>query len=142
MVTRMLANSASDEDSIRALIEEAFTIIKSGNFDPYFELFTEDAVWMLPSDFSDVGREKARSFYGFTKKFRFDQESIINEIGVSGDLAFARISLRGFLRPKDDPDGTPLKSVSRHIWLIERQSDGQWKITRDIWNNPKDVSSS
>ena len=66
----------------------------------------------------------------------------LNEIGVSGDLAFARISMQGFLRPKDDPRGTPLRSVSRHIWLFEKQSDGEWKISRDIWNNPKDVRTS
>ncbi len=141
MVKRAVA-TVDPLESIRNLVDAAFSLIRAGDFDGYFNLFTEDAVWMLPSDFEDVNRAKARSFYGFTDKFRFDQQMTINELGVSGDLGFARISMDGFLRPRDDPKGSPLRSVSRHIWLFERQSSGQWKISRDIWNNPKQPRGS
>lgn len=137
MAIRKLANTIDDEQVIRSLVETAIAYIKAGDFDSYFALFAEDAIWMLPSDYNDVGRTEARSFYRFTEKFRFEQEMTINEIAVSGDLAFARISMQGFLRPKDDPNGTPLRSVSRHIWLFEHKKEGGWKISRDIWNNPR-----
>jgi len=137
MAKRAVATIIQTQASIRELVEKAFRLISEGDFTGYFDLFTEDAVWMLPSDFEDVNRAKARSFYGFTDKFRFDQQMTIHEVGASGDLGFARISMDGFLRPKDDPVGAPLRSASRHIWLFARQPSGEWKITRDIWNNPR-----
>jgi len=138
MVNPALTKPLPDEELVRDLIQTAFSIINSDNFDAYFELFTHDAVWMMPSELKDVSCEAAKSFYGFTDKFRFDQEATLDELRVSGELAFARISLLGYLRPKNDPDGTPLRSVSRHIWLLEKQAGGDWKIARDIWNNPKE----
>jgi ketosteroid isomerase-like protein len=138
MADSALAKPLPDEELVRDLIQKAFSIINSDRFEDYFELFTQDAVWMMPSEFKDVSCEAAKSFYGFTDKFRFDQETTLDELRVSGDLAFARISLAGYLRPVNDPNGSPLRSVSRHIWLMEKQPAGDWKIARDIWNNPKE----
>ena len=128
---------STDYNSVKQLILKALEIIRSDHFDDYFELFTEDAVWMMPSRHEDVFIDEARKFYGFTRNFWFDQETSIDELVVSGDLAFVRVSFDGFLRPKKDENAKPLKSVSRHIWILARQLDDSWKISRDIWNNPK-----
>ncbi|MDK1024700.1 MAG: nuclear transport factor 2 family protein [Gammaproteobacteria bacterium] len=137
MADPAFTQAIADEESVRALIDRALEITQSDNFAPYFDLFTDDAHWMMPSSFEDVGVEEAKSFYRFTKKFRFEQTTRVDEVLLSGDLAFARISLDGYLKTKNDPDATPLRSISRHIWIIQRQVDGEWKITHDIWNNPK-----
>ena len=137
MADPAFTQAIADEESVRALIDRALEITQSDNFAPYFDLFTDDAHWMMPSRFEDVGVEEAKSFYRFTKKFRFEQTTRVDEVLLSGDLAFARISLDGYLKTKNDPDATPLRSISRHIWIIQRQVDGEWKITHDIWNNPK-----
>jgi len=137
MTPQPLTQIVDDKQAVQALIEQAVQILQSDQFDDYFDLFTDDAVWMIPSSFKDIGIEEARSFYGFTKKFRFDQRLTIDEITVSGDWAFARIGLDGHLRPKDDAQAAPLRSISRHMWIFQRQQDGSWLIARDIWNNPK-----
>ncbi len=137
MVHTAKKHSITDEEAVVALINRALEISQSDNFDPYFDLFSDDARWMMPSRSEDVYLEEAKSFYRFTRKFRFDQRSRIDEVLISGDIAFARISLDGYLRPKNESDATPLRSSSRHIWVMQRQSDGSWKITCDIWNNPK-----
>ena len=124
---------------VRHLILEAIDIIRSDNFERYFDLFTEDAVWMMPSSYADVHKAEARAFYRFTDKFRFDQEVSIEELVVEGDWAFVRLSFDGFLRPKADATDRPLRSTSRHMWVLQRQNDGSWRIARDIWNNPKDA---
>jgi len=123
---------------VRHLILEALEIIRSDNFERYFELFTDDAVWMMPSNYTDVHKDEARAFYRFTDKFRFDQDISIDELIVEGDWAFVRLSFDGYLRPKSDKESRPLRSVSRHLWVLQRQSDGSWKIARDIWNNPRE----
>ncbi len=132
-----LARVRSEDESVKQLILQAIEVIRSDDFDRYFDLFTEDAVWMMPSSFRDVRIEEARTFYRFTRKFRFDQETSVDEVVVSGDSAFVRIGFNGYLRPKIDDGSPPLRSVSRHIWILQRQIDGCWKISRDIWNTPK-----
>ena len=132
-----LASVREEDQALNDLILEALDVIRSDDFDRYFDLFTEDAVWMMPSSFEDVHQEEARSFYRFTSKFKFDQETVVDEVVVSDDWAFVRISFEGYLRPKIDDGSPPLRSVSRHIWIIKKQGNGSWKIARDIWNSPK-----
>ncbi|MBO6555434.1 MAG: DUF4440 domain-containing protein [Pseudomonadales bacterium] len=132
-----LARVREEDEAVKELILEALDVIRSDDFDRYFDLFAEDAVWMMPSSFKDVHQDEARSFYRFTSKFKFDQETAVDEVVVSGDVAYVRVSFDGYLRPKVDDGSPPLRSVSRHIWILRRQSDGSWKIARDIWNTPK-----
>ena len=132
-----LSKIAAEDDAVKSLILQAFEYIRSDDFDRYFDLFTDDAVWMMPSSYSDVGLEEARSFYRFTRKFRFDQVTSVDELVITGDWAFVRLGFDGYLRSKFDDKAPPLRSVSRHIWILHKQTDGTWKISRDIWNNPK-----
>ena len=132
-----LAKLDRQYSGVKRAVLEALAALRSDNFDTYFDSFTPDAVWMMPSKNHDVGIDEARKFYGFTKNFWFDQETSIDELKISGDQAYVRVSFDGYLRPKKDENAKPLRSVSRHIWILERQTDGAWKITRDIWNNPK-----
>jgi len=138
VVAPALSQVNTDYDGVRLLVLRALEIIRSDNFDEYFDLFTDDAVWMMPSSYKDVNKDHARTFYRFTDKFRFEQESVIEELVISDDWAFVRLSFDGYLRPKVEDGSPPLRSVSRHIWILKRQNDGSWKIARDIWNNPKD----
>lgn len=132
-----LSRLSPDDDAVRTLILKALEVIRSDDFDRYFDLFTDDAVWMLPSRFEDVHVDEARSFYGFTKKFRFDQQTSVDEVKIDGNLAYVRVTFDGYLRPRFDDKAAPLRSLSRHIWILARQTDGSWKIARDIWNNPR-----
>ncbi len=129
-----------DEKAVRLLILNAFEYIRSDDFDRYFDLFSEDAIWMMPSSNRDVGLIEAKSFYGFTKKFRFDQSTSVEELVVADDIAFARVGFDGYLRSRVDQNAPPLRSVSRHLWIMNKQLDGSWKISRDIWNTPKNKS--
>jgi ketosteroid isomerase-like protein len=124
-------------DDVKKLLLEALRIIRSDDFTPYFDLFSDDAVWMMPSSLKDSGKKEAESFYGSTKKFRFDQEIAIEELNIVDDMAYVRVSFDSYLRAKNDSTAPPLRSVSRHLWILRKQPQGEWKITRDIWNNPK-----
>ena len=132
-----LARVQEEDEAVGRLILEALDVIRSDDFDRYFDLFTDDAVWMMPSSLKDVHQAEASSFYRFTRKFKFDQETAVDEVVVSGDSAYVRVSFDGYLRPKVDDGSLPLRSVSRHIWILKKQTDGNWKIARDIWNTPK-----
>lgn len=137
-VAPALAKIDDDDDAVKLLILSALEIIRSDDFDRYFKLFTDDAVWMMPNSFKDVGVAEARTFYRFTSKFRFDQKTTVDEVVLMGDSAYVRVGFDGYLRSKFDENAPPLRSISRHIWILNKQLDGSWKIARDIWNNPKD----
>ena len=92
------ATTDQDYEAVQQLILRAIEIIRSDDFDQYFNLFTDDAVWMMPSSYDDVYKEEARSFYRFTRKFRFDQQVAIEELFVDQDVAYARISFDGYLQ--------------------------------------------
>jgi ketosteroid isomerase-like protein len=136
-VAPALSKVSIEDEAVKLLILHALEIIRSDDFDRYFDLFTDDAVWMMPSSYHDVLVDEAKSFYGFTKKFRFDQETTIDEVVVEDDWAYVRVGFDGYLRSKSDQNAPPLRSISRHIWILRKQLDGTWKILRDIWNNPK-----
>ncbi|MCB1691529.1 MAG: DUF4440 domain-containing protein [Pseudomonadales bacterium] len=138
MAPALTRHAQDDDDGVRVLILRALEVIRSDNFEEYFDLFTDDAIWMMPSSYRDVRKEEARSFYGFTRKFRFDQTSSIEELVIEGNWAFVRLSFDGYLKAKGDDVSPPLRSVSRHIWILQRQHGNEWKIARDIWNNPRD----
>ncbi len=135
-----LATLKAEDEGVRSLILEALSIIRSDDFDRYFDLFTDDAVWMLPSSGTDVHMAQARTFYGFTRKFRFDQQCQVEELVVSDDWAFVRLTFDGYLRARFDDSAPPLRSVSRHIWILRKEPDDRWKIARDIWNNPRQTA--
>jgi len=139
-VAPALSEVSNDDDAVRHLILQALEIIRSDDFGRYFDLFTDDAVWMMPSSCQDVHVDEAKSFYSFTKKFRFDQETSVDEVVIADDWAYVRVGFDGYLRSKFDEDAPPLRSISRHIWILRKLNDGSWKISRDIWNNPKDTA--
>lgn len=134
-----LAKTSDEYDRVKSLILRALEVIRSDSFDEYFDLFSDDAVWMMPSKYQDVTKDGARKFYRFTRKFRFDQMTSVDELVIAEDWAFVRVSFDGFLRSKSEDGSPPIRSVSRHIWILKRQADDSWKIARDIWNNPKDL---
>lgn len=135
-VAEALAPIQAEDEALRRLVLEAIEIIRSDDFDRYFDLFADDAVWMMPSGRDDVGVADARKFYRFTAKFRFDQQVTVHEIVVTGDHAWVRLTFDGYLRAKKDDSAPPLRSLSRHVWILRRDGDG-WKIIRDMWNNPR-----
>lgn len=141
MVAPALLKTSDDYDNVKSLILKALDVIRSDNFDEYFDLFSDDAVWMMPSRYQDVNKDDARNFYRFTRKFRFDQTTSVDELVIAEDWAFVRVSFDGYLRSKTEDGSPPLRSVSRHIWILKREPDNSWKIARDIWNNPRDVGN-
>lgn len=130
----------ADSLAVLELVNRIQETAGAGNFDAYFDLYTDDAVWMFPDDFEDVGKEGARDAYGFVERYTFDQETTINEIQVMGDWAFARLSFDGYIRPRPNIDAEPVRAISRHLVLMQRQPDGSWKFARDIFNNPPEAN--
>ena len=128
---------SEDEMRVQHLVLDAINRTQSDNFDRFFDLFTPEATWMLPSQVTDVGLEEAKQFYRFTRNFRFEQQVNIDEVRVFDDVAFARLTFDGYLVPKVEPTSGSIRSVSRHLWMMRKGLSGGWLLDRVIWNTPK-----
>mgnify|MGYP000244692356 CR=1 FL=1 len=103
--------SSRDEMLVQKLLLNAINCTQSDNFFSYFELFTPDAIWMMPSNRQDVSLAEAKRFYRFTDKFRFEQQVTIDEVQIFGQRGFARISFDGYLIAKRTIQALPKNNL-------------------------------
>ena len=88
---------------------------------------------MRPTVPTLVGREAIQTRH----QADFDEATIemaneIDEIRVLGDWALVRGRDTSTRTPTD---GEPIPETSKWLAIHERQPDGSWKITHDIWNS-------
>ena len=95
--------------------------------------FTEDAVLMAPGVEAMTGREAVRDYYqSIFDQYEPELESRYLEIKVEGDLAYGRGIATVTLKPVGGSETTV--STSKYMNILQRQPDGTWKTTHDIWN--------
>ncbi len=127
-----LGASAEDLAAISRIHQDYVAAHNDSDADRLVALFTDDAVLMPMDEPSLSGKQAIREHY---EEF-FDQNPSAIELSpvetrVTGDWAFERIQVKVTL-----PDG---KGEDRHadvkyLWILQRQPDGSWKISRAIYN--------
>ena len=129
--------SAPDEfdeiAKIKALSATRAKAFNEGNADVIAAAFTESGVLMAPDVGSTIGREAVREYYQHIfDQYRTFLESGYEEVKLSGDLAYGV----GFAKVKLVPHGggDTLVSTAKYINILQRQSDGSWLTSHDIWN--------
>jgi uncharacterized protein (TIGR02246 family) len=123
----------ADREAIQHLREEFVRAQNARDVDRLVDLFTEDAVVVPADDATCEGRRQIAEYYRdllgqgpATLKFE------VLETKVRGDWAFERIDAT--LTTTDTSTGEPGDEWDRYFWILERQRDGSWKITRLITN--------
>lgn len=125
-----------DVIAIRSLLDKVMEVSRNGDLEGYLSQYTDDALWMRRDRMTDATKNDIRPAYKFMEDYFFDQKLIIDEVSVSGDIAYARITADGWIVPKPGKQLDKVRAVSRHIMILRKQSDGSWKFTRDIFINP------
>ena len=88
---------------------------------------------MAPDTKSTTGRHAVRTYYqGIFDQYKTFLESGYEDVKVWGDLAYGV----GFAKVKLVPHhgGDTLRSSAKYINILQRQDDGSWLTTHDIWN--------
>ena len=141
--TEEIATIGADRDAINALLEQAVQAFNTGDVDAYMACFADDAVWMLPNQPAISGKEAARTWYqGVFERTSFNVTASTDELMVAGDWAYAQRTYKGELVQKSTGQG--IAGGSNRISILLRQTNGTWKIARDIWNSdaPRPESDS
>ena len=124
---------ANDIAEIKALSATRAKAFNEGNANDIARAFTESGILMAPDMTSMTGREAVRGYY----QHIFDQyktflESGYEEVRVSGNLGYGVGHAKVKLVPHNG--GDTLVSIAKYINILQRQDDGSWLTTHDIWN--------
>jgi len=124
----------ADVEAIKKITDDFNAAINAGNIDKLVSLYTDDAVRIPPNKPALVGKEAIRSlFQEQLDQFTVQNEGVIVDLKVSGDLAFVRGSWTSINTPKTG--GEPLKFNGNFVSIIQKQPDGSWKTICNSWSN-------
>lgn len=120
----------SDEQQIRQVITEWQQATALGDLSRILPLMAEDVVFLQPGQPPMRGREAfAAGFQTALSMFSITSNSVVQEIEVSGDLAYCWTQLTVTITPKN---GNPPKRRSGYtLTTFRKLADGQWVLSRD-----------
>jgi len=120
----------TDEEQIRALVQTWQSATKAGDVETVLGLMTEDVVFLVPgrapmrkAEFAALSQVPPGS-----PRPKFESTSKIQEVQVSGDMAFTWAELSVAITP---PGASQAIERSGHTLTIFRRVGGKWLLARD-----------
>ena len=114
--------------------EECATAMRAGDVESFMAIVTDDAVLMPPNEPAVTGKEAIRAWTQlFFEQFSIEPTISVKEVEVVGDWAFERADYTFRLTPV--AGGAVMQENIKNLRVLQRQSDGSWKIAREIWNS-------
>ncbi len=122
-----VASDPNARQAIEAAVTRYVAASNRGDADALMELYAEDAV-LLPPDHEPIqGREAIREFW----RQGTDQGLEVSTLRVDTDGKLGYLVGRYKLPATQDE---PADS-GKYVMCLQRQVDGSWKLTADIWNS-------
>ena len=124
----------NDEHAIRQLIRAWYEAVASSDVDQLVSFLTDDAVAMIAERPALVGRDAVEE--GFRAYFDLYRQALdiqVDEVQVSGDLAFARINEETQVYPVDRQEAVHVSQKAMFVYLRD-DHDGPWRVGRFIAN--------
>ncbi|MDJ0906898.1 MAG: SgcJ/EcaC family oxidoreductase [Woeseiaceae bacterium] len=126
-----MAGTADDTIEIRAFFERWYGALENGDVAELLSLVTPDVIVKPPGAPPIMGIGALReALTAFLDEHSETVDFVVDEIEVSGSLAFARISECANILPKSEPEGFSVDGM--HLAILRRQPDGGWLLTRDV----------
>lgn len=120
----------ADEQAIRDLIGRWIDATREGDVEQVLALMAPDAVFLTPGAPPMQGKEAfAHSMRGALGDNRFEAVSEIDEITVSGDMAYSRTRLTVTITSRHGK--LPLQRTGHTLSILRKGADGKWLLTRD-----------
>ncbi|MCH6548894.1 MAG: SgcJ/EcaC family oxidoreductase [Proteobacteria bacterium] len=127
-------NTEADTAAINAIWSTYVSSLEAGDIDAWLSLWTEDGVQMPPNEAPVIGKDKLRQRNGAALDLFTVTIDITNqEVEVAEKWAFSRGVYSATFTPKDGSQPIPVDG--KFMTILRRQTDGGWKIHRDIFNS-------
>ncbi len=124
-----------DMDAVMDAIWTEYTAsIGAGDIERWVEAWVDDGIQMPPGESPVIGKPNilARNSAVF-EPFQVTMTITNEEVVAQNDWAFARGVYEASLTPK--AGGDDLTIDGKYMTILQKQSDGTWKIYRDIFNS-------
>jgi uncharacterized protein (TIGR02246 family) len=122
-------DTAAEKEKIRALVDTWMRASIAGDISQILPLMAEDVVFLVCGHPPMRGRDTVAAGFGAVKDFRMEGQSEIQEIEVSGNLAYCWNHISVTITPKSG--GQPMRRSGYALSVLRKQPDGSWVITRD-----------
>ena len=120
----------TDEQVIRKLVNTWHAATAAGDVDAVLALMTEDVVFLVAGQPPMRGRSTFENgLRGLLDSHRIDSTSEIQEVEVSGTLAYCWSVLKVQITPKTG--GNPVIRTGSAVSILKKQANGTWAVVRD-----------
>lgn len=131
--TKPAPSGTGARQAIEATVSRYVAASNRGDVDALMKMYVEDAVLMPPDHEPIQGREAIGAFW----RQGTDQGLEVSTIRVDTDGRLGYMAGRYRLPATSDE---PADS-GKYLMCLERQADGSWKLTADMWNSSGDNAS-
>lgn len=119
-----------DEAAIRRLIETWLAATRDGDVDAVLQLMAPGVIFLVGGQPPMQGRDAfEKSLRTMLTDHAIESVSQIDEIAVSGDMAYCRTSLSVTVISKHGK--LPLQRTGHTLSILRKGGDGKWQLTRD-----------
>jgi uncharacterized protein (TIGR02246 family) len=119
-----------DKQQIRDLIDAWARASAAGDLEKILSLMYEDAVFLRAGHPPMRGREAfAAQFQKAIEQVRIEASSDIQEIDVSGDMAYCWNKLSVTMTPLKG--GAAMRHTGPVLTIFRKKADGNWVLSRD-----------
>lgn len=103
---------------------------RAGDVDAVMSLMAPDAMFLMAGQAPMAGHEAfAKSLRAVLASHTIDSTSEVDEVAVSGDMAYCRTRLTVTITSKDGE--LPLQRKGHTLTILRKGADGKWLLTRD-----------
>jgi ketosteroid isomerase-like protein len=129
------ATAAEDVAALRAASEAFDVALKASDAEAMFAHCTADVVLLPPGEPALVGLEAVRSWWdGLMSVYRTTAIELSEvEYFVGDDVGVVLGKHVWTMAPNEG--GEPFTDVGHYLQVWQRQADGRWLFTREIWNS-------
>ena len=119
-----------DETEIRDLIELWYRASAEGDVDTVLGLMSDDVVFLVAGSEPMAGRRAfEKELRDVLSSHRFESSGDVQEVRVSGDMAYAWSYVNVQLTPI--AGGVTSRRSGSVLSIFNRRQDGSWQLTRD-----------
>jgi uncharacterized protein (TIGR02246 family) len=126
-------NVADVRPSIDRVNAQMVAAMNSGRVDDVLPLYAPDAIVLAPNAPPMAGHGAIRQFWGAVSGMKMSGVSLTtDQVEVHGDVAIETGSYTMTLTPPGA--SSPVNDRGKYLVVWKRQSDGSWKIYRDMFS--------
>jgi uncharacterized protein (TIGR02246 family) len=120
----------SDEQAIRALVDDWQSAAADGDLQRLQQLMAEDVIFLTPGQPPMRGRQAFMdAFREGMKHYRIESSGEIKELRIAADLAYCWTQLDVTVTPHRD--GLPMRRSGNVLSILQKQPGAGWVIVRD-----------